>query len=425
MKAEKALSLIMAAVMPVPFIIAGFVSAYGVLKPVVFLIGIACGGLSWLLGQLFGAILKKANGKKVYMARAASVFMGVVIFFGAEIGVFSFGVGSLGFLLLPLGMIFWYWFGFRVGSRQEPVLNMVMGFYMVEVCFMYPICLSFENKNNYASMSILIITAFLTVCGALLINRRQLNNMSLRGKSENNLLTKATSRFNIRSTLVFCGIVLFAFFFAGFGAKWLWEFLRWGIRLIIYFLSLLHFAMTDNFDPGKDDNDGIPPEIIQNDNTFWKIFTVIALIALVIIFFKPFVKLMKNLYRYIMEKLGKKTDETAFINYVDIYQSSDTGRSLKSAYRKALKQFSREKDLGKKFRLGYKAFMIRIEESEEGLTPSDTAKIHMEKGRRITQSSYLQPAVEIYCQVRYNDYTATQSDCGVISGLLKDLKSSR
>lgn len=290
---------------------------------------------------------------------------------------------------------------------------------------MYPICLSFENKSNHASMSILIITAFLTVCGALLINRRQLNNMSLRGKSENNLLTKATSRFNIRSTLVFCGIVLFAFFFAGFGAKWLWEFLRWGIRLIIYFLSLLHFAMTDNFDPGKDDNDGIPPEIIQNDNTFWKIFTVIALIALVIIFFKPFVKLMKNLYRYIMEKLGKKTDETAFINYVDIYQSSDTGRSLKSAYRKALKQFSREKDLGKKFRLGYKAFMIRIEESEEGLTPSDTAKIHMEKGRRITQSSYLQPAVEIYCQVRYNDYTATQSDCGVISGLLKDLKSSR
>lgn len=418
MKADKILSLIMAAAIPFPLLLAGIASAFEKIPSWAVLGGIAGGIVSWILGQLLGILLKKASEKAIYFVRVFSVIAGIILTALFEVVIFSAGLGSLAPFFVPLAYIFWYWFGFRASSGQRLISYMVIGGYGLEAAFMYPICASFNGK---AALYIIILTAFLTVTGALLINFRQVSGLSLRGKSENKLLTKACARFNIKATLIFCGIILFAFFFCGVGAKWLWEGIKAVIRYIIYLMSLLGAAMN-----GADNDGDIPDspfaEIPLNDNLVGQVLTRIAVIVLAVIFFKHFVRFIKRLYRAIMDKLGRKALQADMPEYTDIYQTNEKKRTDKNTFKKAFKAFLREKNADKKFRLGYKAFMTGLTEKNLELSPSDTPACHREKGSTLTQSESLYTAVDRYYSVRYDGISPTKEDCEVMKELLREIR---
>lgn len=417
MKREKILSFIMAAVIPFPLLLTGLASTYETIPTFIIVGGIIGGAICWFLGQILGIFLKKANKKLIYAVRSSSVLLGVGIAVLSEIVIFSMKMGSLAPIFIPVAYIFWYWFGFRAGGEQALISPIILGAYGVEAVFMYPICNSFNQK---ASFPIIIITAFVTVLGALLTNFRQISGLSLRGKSENKLLTKSCTRFNLKATLIFCGIVLFAFFFCGVGAKWLWEGIKTFFRYIIYLMSLLSTLLSqDEYDP-EDISD---PSIIQiTENSGGKYLIYVIAVILAIIFFKPFVKAIKNFYRYIMEKLGRGTEKTVQLQYTDIYQESGTKRTAKNTFKKAYRAFLREKDNKTKFRLGYKAFLIRLREKEVELAPPDTPTDHYEKGRTVTESESLSAVTDKYCKVRYDDNIPTKEDCEVMRELLTELK---
>lgn len=418
MKADKILSLIMAAAIPFPLLLAGIASAFEKIPSWAVLGGIAGGIVSWILGLLLGILLKRAKEKAIYVVRASSVIVGIILTALCEVVIFAAGMGSLAPMFVPPAYVFWYWFGFRASSGQKLISPMVMGGYGLEAAFMYPICASF-NRN--AAFYIIILTALLTVIGALLINFRQVSGLSLRGKSENKLLTKACTRFNIKATLTFCGIILFAFFFCGVGATWLLDGIKAIFRFIIYLMSLLGAAMG-GADYGDEKPDSPFTQIQINDNTVGQVLTWIAAIVLVILFFKPFVRVMKNLYRAIMNKLGRKTAQEEVLEYTDVYQDSDTGRSSKNTFKKAFKAFLREKNTEKKFHLGYKAFMTGLKEKDLELAPCDTPACHLQKGSTLTQSENLYRSVEKYCGVRYDDILPTKEDCDVMKELLKEIR---
>ncbi len=407
----------MASVIPFPLLLTGIASTYEKIPASIIVGGIIGGAICWLLGQILGILLKKANKKTIYAVRFSSVLLGVGIAALSEIVIFSLKMGSLAPVFIPMAYIFWYWFGFRAGGEQALVSPIILGAYGVEAVFMYPICNSFNQK---ASFPIIIITALVTVFGALLINFRQISGLSLRGKSENRLLTKSCTRFNAKATLIFCGIVLFAFFFCGVGAKWLWEGTKALIRYIVYIMGLLSTLLSqEEYDQG----DISDTSLIQiNENSGGKYLIWVIAIILAIIFFKPFVKAIKNFYRYIMQKLGKETEKTTEFQYTDIYRESGTERTGKNSFKKAYRAFLREKDYKKKFRLGYKAFLIRLREKEVELAPPDTPKDHYEKGKAVTESENLSIVTDKYCKVRYDDTVPTVDDCRVMRELLTEIK---
>lgn len=418
MKLEKILSLIMAAVMPFPLFLAGIASTYEKIPALAILAGISGGIISWFLGQLLGASLKKAKKKSVYIVRAASVILGIIIAVICEIVIFALSLGSLAPIFLPVSYIFWYWSGFRVGSKQALISSFVMGAYGVEAVLMYLICHSF---NENASFYIIILTILITVLGALLINSRQLSRLSLRGRSENKLLTKSCLRFNLKATLFFCGILLFAFSFSGIGARWLWEGIKAVIRFFVYLMSIfsVFLSKSEEYDP-EEISAFVPVQV--NENPWSEILIWIAVIILIIVFFKPLVKLLKNLYRAVIRRLGRETEEEPDLDYTDIYRESDSKPSSKNSFKKALRAFSREKNTEKKFRLGYKAFMIGLNERNLELAPCDTPTAHLQKGRSLTQSESLDISVEKYCRVRYDDLTPTKEDCEVLGEVLREIK---
>ncbi|MDE6724015.1 MAG: hypothetical protein K2J79_00265, partial [Ruminiclostridium sp.] len=398
MKTDKLLSLFMSVLIPFPLLLTGIVSTFEKVPLWAYAFGIAGAVVSWLCGRLMGGFLERAGKRAVYIVRALSVTIGIVLVVLCEIAVFTLRMGSLAPMFIPAAYVFWYWFGFRTGSQQRLISNMVLGGYGIEAAFMYPICASF---NRSLAFYIILLTALLTVLGALLINFRQVSGLSLRGKSENRLLSRACTRFNVKTTLIFCGIILFAFFFCGVGAKWLWEGIKAVIRYFIYLMVWLGSLMDSggDFELGNDPNS--PPFQIT-ENRLGIIFLWIAYIVLAVIAFKPLMKALKRLYQLIMSKLGRERALETETEYTDIYQETDRKSVRDNTFKKAFKAFMREKDLQKKFRLGYKAFMAGLKAKELELLPSDTPNCHLEKGNTLTQSENLCKTVEKYYGVRYD-----------------------
>ena len=419
------LSVIMGALIPFPLIIAGFVSIFGEADHLCFCYGTALAIISWLLGQFFGYLLKKSPNKGLlYVIRlGVFIFCGGLIFL-AELYLFTFEEQSLSVMFTPVAAILWCWFGFRFGSGQSLMPISIIGVYCVEAVFMYPITDSLEEKGNLGKAAILVITAVMIVCGVLYFNRRQLNILSNMGKNRNRPVSGATLRFNTKTSLMFSGIILVMFFFAGFGARWLWEAVKAIVRFILYILS------GNPFEQGEDETQGGTPFIPEEPHTqldtslFWYAALFVALIMVIVILYKPIIELIRRVIEDFKRRLGKFVVADEEAQYIDTYLSTETKAYRRNTFKRAVKAFKKEKELTKKYRLGYRAFMTAINERTEGSRASDTVRVHLEKGKAVTDFGELERVVERYCEIRYGGEEADVKDCELMGEFLESLKKS-
>ncbi|MCM1298056.1 MAG: hypothetical protein NC203_04145 [Firmicutes bacterium] len=418
---DRGVAIFAAVLIPLPLLITSTVCSCGFFRWQRALIFLCCGAAAWLLGQLFGFLLKKAGKKGVYLVRIGFILGGIGLVTAYEILFSRINSESLSALFMPMALCFWYWFGYRIGAGQDPVPYVALGIYCAEAAILFPLCGAFEEELHGGRNAILITTAAVTVLGALIINGRQLKRISLRGKSDSGILSAASKRFNVKTTLIFSGVLLFLFFFASFGADLLWEGSKAIVRFFLYLLSLIPKSEGNyEFDPQQGGIVNADPAL-EGDNLIGQIITAVILAILFICLLKPMIKGAKRLFRNIMQKLGRKAETEENYQYTDIYQASDRREFEKSSFKKAVRAFKKEKDSTLKYRLGYKAFMIFIGEASEQVSRGETTRIHLEKGKALTESPYLEQAVEIYCKVRYDDYIAASEDISVIGNLLKTL----
>ncbi len=420
---ERAAAIIAAAVIPVPMAVTSVVSAERCLQWQGALALLFYGAICWGLGQLFGFLAKKAGKHLIYLVKIAFIFVGIGLVAGYETLFTEINTDSLAVFLMPIAVCLWYWFGYKVGAGQDPVPYTILGVYCVEAAILFPLCGNFEGElyHHEGRNVILIVSAVVTVLGTLIVNSRQLNKLSMRGKGDSNVLSSATKRFNTKTTLIFAGILLFFFFFASCGAELLWAGSKAVVRFFLYLISLLPIRKNGyEFKPDDWEISAANPGS-EEDNLVGQIIVAAILLALFLLLLKPLIKGIKGLYLKIKAKLGKQVEAEEIPQYTDIYQESDRREFEKSSFKKAIRAFKREKDLTEKYRLGYKAFMIFIGEKTEQASPADTTRVHLQKGRKITNSPYLEAAVETYCKVRYDDYIAASEDIITIGNLLKSL----
>lgn len=420
---ERIISVIAAVLIPLPLMITSVVCSCKALRWQEALTLSGCGAAAWLMGQLLGFLLKKAGKKGVYFVRIGFALVGAGIVAAYETLFPAINTGSLAVFFMPIALCFWYWFGYRTGAGQDPVPYAVLGIYCIEAAVMFPLCGAFEEELHGGRNVILSVTAAVTVLGALIINGRQLNRISLRGKSDNRILSAASKKFNVKTTLIFSCILLFLFFFANRGAELLWEASGAIVRFLLYLLSLIPHPQSD-YEYNYGGGELMAAETaVEQDNLIGRIILAIVLAAVAALLIKPFIKGLKEIYRNIMKKLGRKAEAEEITQYTDIYQVSDRTEFEKSSFKKALREFRREKDNTRKYRAGYKAFMIYIGERSEQTTRGETTRVHLEKGRRLLPDSpCLEQAVETYCKVRYDDYAAADGDINTMKNLLKSLK---
>lgn len=419
MKAERILSVVFALLAPLPLMITAATGDNGSMDIARLAFYAGMGLAAWLLSGGLGLLLKKAPERIYALIKIASVFAGAVAVALCLWLMAAVGDNSVSMLFVPIAMAFCYWFGYRLGGGREVLPAGAMGAYCVEAVFAYPMCKAFEENNNIGSTSILITTAALTVIGAIILNIRHLEQLSYQGGGKELAMSKATVSFNLKKTLTFSGILLFLFLFAGFGAKWLWEavkaFILWLLNILQNIGSLMDLEQMDMGAPDI--------EIPNNENPFVRaVFYLIsaALVAVgVFLLIKYIKKLIASLRKYLKIRPASKSADAS---YTDIYEESERQRKT-STYGKAYRAFAREKDLTKKYRLGYKAFMLLLGRKNEN-TPSDTTGVHLVRGR-IYDGVLAENVIGKYERLRYHEFVPTKEDCKELDRLLKAVQSSR
>ena len=422
MKAEKILSVIFAIFAPLPLMITSAASDNGGLELSAFAFYAAQGAAMWLLGWLMGLPVKAVPEKMRALMKIISIAVATIIVVLCEWLLIVLENNTVTMILVPLAIIFCYWFGFRLCSDRELLPFSAIWIYCVETALTYPMCKAFEEHNNIGSTAIFIMAAAMTVMGAVIVNVRHLEQLSWQGGGKELNLAKATVRFNLKKTLTFSAILLFMFFFAGWGAKWLWEGIKALIQLILYLLYNLASIIPANTKEFETRDDPLPK---YEADLLWQILSVLIIAAILIIFMKPLLRHLKRLIQYIKERLSAKPDNTGALegSYVDTYEESERWSPSRNTFRKAYRAFAREKDLSKKYRLGYKAFMLLLGRKDEN-TPSDTTAVHLVRGR-VYDDILAENVIGKYERLRYHEFVPTKADCDELDRLLKAVRNVR
>lgn len=414
MKIEKILSFVFAVLAPLPLMITSATGGNGGMELSQLAVYAVLGGLAWLIGVGFGRLLEAVSEGIRYGIKLLIIVVGIIALAFCEIGLVYMESNTVTLMLVPLAVIFCYWFGYRLGSGSLLLTFAAIGVYCVEAVFAYPMCKAFENGNSTGSTLIFIITAALTVMGAVIVNVRHLEQLSWQGGGKELKLSRATLRFNLKKTLTFSAAVLFLFLFARFFAAWLWEALKAFIRWLIELLKNYDGSVDLDFDPEL----AKPDIAVESDNLIGQILSVLFIAVLLILFIKPLIRYIKDLIQQIKERLGVKAESRSYeASYIDIYEESESYRPRSNTFRRAYKAFTKEKDLTIKYRLGYRAFMLLLGRKNEN-APSDTTAVHLVRGR-IYDGILAENVVGKYERLRYHEFVPTKEDCQELDRLLK------
>ena len=421
MKIERILSVIFAVLAPLPLMITAATGDNGGMVLSELAIYAVMGAAAWLISALLGLLLKAVPEKIHYGIKLLTVTVGVIAVIICGLGLIYMESNTVTMILVPLAVIFCYWFGYRLGNGSMLLPFGAMGTYFVEAVFAYPMCCAFEEGDITGSTLIFVITAALTVMGAVIINIRHLEQLSWQGGGTELKLSRATLRFNVKKTLTLSAVLLFSFLFVRFFATWLWEAVKAFIRWLIEILKNL----ADSFDIEPIDlKPPKPGAMEENDNPIWLILSLLIAVVVIILFIKPLIRHIKALIERIKERLNVKAESRSYeASYIDIYEESESYDPRSNTFRKAYKAFSKEKDLTKKYRLGYRAFMLLLGRKDEN-APSDTTMVHLVRGR--TYDDILaENVVGKYERLRYHEFVPTKEDCKELDKLLKAVHGQR
>ena len=420
MIAERILSVIFAVLAPLPLMITASAGNNGGVDFAKLAFYAVMGLGAWVLSGLLGLLLRNVSEKIYAVVKMLSIVAGIAIVALCEWLLALSGDNSVSMLFVPLAVVFCYWFGYRLGSDRELLPFGAMGAYCVEAVFAYPMCVAFEDENNITgSTLILIITAALTVMGAVILNIRHLEQLSYQGGGRELTLSRTTVRFNLKKTLTFSGILLFLFLFSGFGAKWLWEavkaFILWLLDLLQNLSSLIDLEQLDMGTPEI--------QIPNNENPIVRIIFYLIASAIIVVGAILLIRYMSRLLTSLRKYLKVKPENRSYeAGYVDIYEESERQRT-KSTYSRVYRAFAKEKDLTKKYRLGYKAFMLLLGRKNKN-APSDTTGVHLVRGR-IYDGILAENVIEKYERLRYHEFVPAKEDCEELDRLLKAVRGSR
>ena len=425
MKSYKLLSLCCAFLIPLPLAITSLTGVFGGIMGIWFPVWVLAGGLTMLLGHCLGAAVKRSSEKRIALARLSAVLTGMICVVLSVAAVYLLSMNSFAYVFIPAAVILWYRFGYVNGLERVLLTNSALGGFCVEAAFLFPHCdaVSKDTEGGTADESgaaaIMIVSALVLVSGALSVNRRRLAELSSRRSDKTTVLSKETVRFNTRLVLLFSAVMLVPFFFSRWGAAWLAGILK---AIIEFLLSLFKLPSEDGSSYLPEYTGGGMIEAETERPWLIILFSIITA-AVLILAIKPTIKAVKALIKFITEKLGETSSlKNSNAAYIDFYESGDSERSRakKSGFKQAYRDFAREKDGVRKYRLGYKAFMIALKEKGEEIRPSDTVSAHRRAAETLDRD-LTDTVADKYERLRYRDEGADGADCAAMDKLLKDV----
>ena len=146
-----------------------------------------------------------------------------------------------------------------------------------------------------------------------------------------------------------------------------------------------------------------------------------ALIA-VIRFRKQILNFFKDLLAPLFRESKREFSQPFADEITDTISKSDSERSRRRSEQQLLRRFRKESDPRKKFRMGYKLFMLRLSRSAFPLLPCDTTSVHAQKGTCAFQRGDIDEMVKVYNEVRYGGRIPAPDQLEAQQKLIEEIK---
>ena len=371
-------------------------------------------GVIFGLGYAFGKVTIKRK-KLIPLER----FAGLLTFSASlllltvtdEVGIiFAAGVSC----------VLWYFLGERASHKHYADIfpAFMFGVYIGVTLLCYLFYGAMCPKELKDPVQTAVIAAFMVeMClAALLINQSGIYDKANRRKETRTMLPKGLSGYNaaLVTGVTVCGLMLYVF-----SDKIVWllnEIVRLLIRLFI-------FIMARNTDfmaiEGSDNSAGHPGFIEHERYDVWNLLVFAALIMLVIIFRRKLWQAIKNFFSRIAGFFAKETAVSEpEPEFVDVFeQVTDVRKGRDVSYSALMKQYRKETDPEKKYRLGYAVLLLQMKYCHAKLSVADTVTEQYEKGREIFGAE-LAGITAAYDRLRYDGEAVTAEQLSAMDSLI-------
>lgn len=410
----KFLAVISFGLVTFPFVLTNDVLSFENISALRILSYYAGFGVVFGIGYAFGRVTIKRK-KLILIER----FAGLLTFFAA-------------FLLLPftdeVGIIFsagascvlWYFLGERAARKHYADIfpAFMFGVYIAVTLLCYLFYGAMCNRELKEPVQTAVIIAFMVeMClAALLINQSGIYDRANQRKETRAMLPKGLSGYNaaLVTGVTVCGLLLYVF-----SDRIVWllnEIIRLFIKLFMFMMNGYSEFMSIESGGNNADYTG---NMEYSSYDIWNLLFFAVIIALIIIFRRQLWNTIRNFFSRIIVFFAKETElSEAEPEFVDVFeQVYDIRRVRDLSYSTLMKQYRKESDPEKKYRLGYAVLLRQMKYCRAKLSAADTVTDQYEKGRDIFGAELI-TITTAYDRLRYDGEAVTAEQLSALDSLV-------
>ncbi|MGN0610759.1 MAG: hypothetical protein ACI4JI_03150 [Ruminiclostridium sp.] len=365
---------------------------------------------------------------------AAIVFAVLTALFSALVH-FAMGENEFDAFTLCAGLIpavlLWYHLGMRIRKYNfDEVFSFPwLGIYLVETVLCYLFCCVMEADRAYLGASktkIAVLLVVMSLITVILVNQTNIQTQIDLRRNTNLIVPKGLRLYNAKLIGIVGFIILAALLLKDYIAAGLTWMVTMTLKIIDTLIFNIEFQQTD---PIYGEDTQIPEGNLFSTERGGKDFLIyiliIVLVILVIVFRKKIISFFKSIASHFFGKFSAEdTDVYEADSYTDSYEKLDIRqeRITKTTKKDCLKMYRKEQDKTKKFRLGYRLYLMWLSERSSDNFGNMTVEQQAEKSEKIYhgENDTLQLAKR-YSEIRYNDKIASDKDFEVADRLIDEL----
>lgn len=390
------------------------------------------------IGFLVMKLHMKAHTKKELALSKTAIFLVALILEALAITaivclngvVAEYGGMRLCFALLPAALI-WYVLGLKLAKDSFSDIFTLpwLAVYIVETVLCSLAGWIMSADYDYMSFTfkacsyLLVAMSLITV---LLVNQSNIQSQIAKRRNTSLIVPKGLRAYNAGLILIVGGIILAFLTLKDYIAAVIMWFVRITLKLIDMILSGLSYFKTGEIT--STEQPVVPGGSLEESSSghdIWLYLLFILLIVLIIVFRKKIIGFFRKLASRIFgrisaDNLNVKNEDGFTDRYEHITVTSEKIR--KEGRADTLKSYRKEKDTVKKYRLGYKLYMMwlakRSRENLENMTATQHAKQAEKLYHGNTDTNRLAQA---YTAVRYGDKPPTDDGIRDMQALIDEL----
>ena len=264
----------------------------------------------------------------------------------------------------------------------------------------------------------------LIILSAVLTNQTNIDSCTHQRDSNKMSLPKGLRGYNTKLVAAVTAVTVALFLFT----KPLATLLITGMKQLIRgFMWLMtrngEFEPTDDLVFGGEGEGNLT--VGEADNSFAEATTILIVLALLAIVF-VFRKQLAEFFREIFAPLFRLQEPTETLAYTDevteLPEAYRAPLSRRKREQQLYRQFRKETDSVKKYRIGYKLMLLRLQDTPFATVPTDNTDIHRVKGENGLRNERVQQIVSIYNDVRYKGRVPSAEEMALAEAFIEEIR---